>query len=260
MKQIWNKIIRGTEEFFENAGFEKAIIGLSGGIDSAVVAVIAQVALGGENVVGVLMPSPHSSLESMTDSDKLASNLLIETKFVRIDNILDSFVITLDRHFESRNGIIGENIQARIRAVLLMAFCNKYHALLLNTGNKSELYTGYFTLYGDSCGAIAPIGDLYKTDVYKLAHWINKQTDLPDIPKQIIDKPPSAELRHDQKDEDDLPPYDVLDPILRLFIDDNFIRDGIVERGHSRDLVDKIANLICLSEFKRRQSPPVIKL
>ena len=261
MKNIWDKIIKGTAEFFKDAGFKKAVIGLSGGIDSSVVAVIAQQALGYENVTGVTMPSPYSSQGSVDDSEILAQNLLIRLHGMSISKIMDSFNVVLEKLFYGFPvDSTEQNIQARIRAVLLMAICNKYHALLLNTCNKSEEYTGYCTLYGDSCGAVAPIGDLYKTDVYKLAKWINEQPDLPDIPEVIINKAPSAELSHGQKDEDDLPSYDVLDPILGKYVDAKWREEDFILMGYDKDIVEKVVELIKSSEFKRKQSPPVIKV
>lgn len=261
MENIWNAIVDGTKDFIHRAGFKRVVLGLSGGLDSSVVSSIAAIAVGGENVLGVMMPSPFSSGDSLSDATLLADNWGIKTMVIPIDPLMKAFDGALADAFVGENrDTTEENIQARIRAVLLMALSNKFDRLLINTCNKSEDYVGYCTLYGDSCGAIAPIGDLYKTDVYKLAHWINDNPDLPDVPQRILTKEPTAELSQGQKDTDDLPEYDLLDRILRLHVDQNMSEDQIIELGHDRVLVQKIMGLVAGSSYKRDQSPPTIKV
>ncbi|MBU1218280.1 NAD(+) synthase [Myxococcota bacterium] len=260
MDKIWNHIVHETKAFMDNAGFSKVVLGLSGGIDSALTACIACKALGSENVLAILMPSPYSSAGSITDSVELARNWGFETLEIPITSLMREFDASLEGLFAgTKVGIAEENIQARIRAVLLMAVANKQDRLLLNTCNKSEDYTGYATLYGDSCGAIGPIGGLYKTEVYALARWINSNPDLPDIPDAIINKPPSAELREGQLDTDSLPPYDILDAILIELIEKN-ADPAHMETRFNPSVVQKIVRLMKNSEFKRRQSPPVIEI
>lgn len=261
MKKIWNKILTGTKAYLKDNGFDKAIVGLSGGIDSSLVAAIACGVVGPENTLGVMMPSPHSSPESVRDAEALAGNLGIQTMKIPIGKLMDGFNESLSDAFKGYpEDTAEENIQARIRGVLLMALSNKFGSILLNTCNKSEDYVGYCTLYGDSCGGVAPIGDLYKTDVYRLARWINAQPEMPDIPDAVLTKAPSAELRPGQKDVDDLPPYERIDPILKRYVDQNMSETDIVEQGHDHDEVMKVIRLVHASEFKRRQSPPPIPL
>jgi len=264
MQAIWNELVAKTRDFVHEAGFEKAVIGLSGGIDSAVVACIACAALGKENVLGVLMPSPYSSDGSRVDARSLAANwgfavvkLQIHALMALFDSVLDSVV---DR--DDRRVVTGENLQARIRAVLLMALSNEHDRLVLNTCNKSEDWTGYCTLYGDSCGAVAPIGGLYKTEVYALARWVNSAASpaLPVIPVAILDKAPSAELSAGQKDEDELPPYAVLDPILRIFVDEKGTIQDAVAAGFDAPTCARVWELMHGSAFKRKQSAPIIEL
>ncbi|KKN23005.1 hypothetical protein LCGC14_0909230 [marine sediment metagenome] len=262
MQDVWNTLVQKTREFVRQAGFHRVTLGLSGGIDSAVVACIAREALGAQNVLAVMMPSPYSSRGSVDDSRALAAQWDFRVVMVPIGVLMITFDDDLSAVFghEEPRPITKENLQARIRMVLLMAICNEQDRLLLNTCNKSEDYVGYCTLYGDNAGAVAPIGGLYKTEVYSLARWINQNDQLPSIPINIIDKPPSAELSATQLDTDDLPPYEVLDPILRMFIDENKSGHEIVQAGYDVDIVKKIVRLVLLSEFKRKQSPPVIEL
>lgn len=261
MRNIWNEIVDGTKDFIHRAGFKKVLLGLSGGIDSSVVACIAAAAVGQENVLGVMMPSPFSSADSISDATLLADNWSLETMVIPIDSLMKSFDAALADAFVGLNrDATEENIQARIRGVLLMALSNKFQRLLLNTCNKSEDYVGYCTLYGDSCGAVAPIGDLYKTEVYKLANWINTNEELPNIPETVLKKAPSAELKEGQKDTDDLPEYELLDPILKLHVDQNLDEEQIIQKGYESVLVKKIVGLVAGSSFKRDQSPPIIKI
>lgn len=252
-------LIYGIQNFFGKMGFSKAILGSSGGIDSAVVQALATRALGAENVKAILMPSDFSSEGSVLDAKKLSENLKNNFEILPISNVFDSFSQTLKPMFEGLEfGLAEENIQARSRAVLLMAISNKFGHILLNTSNKSEMSVGYTTLYGDMCGSLSVMGDLYKTDVYKLARFINK--DLEIIPYSIIDKAPSAELRPNQKDSDSLPEYDVLDQILELYIEKQKGIEEIVQLGFEFALVNRIIGMVNRSEYKRFQAPPIIRI
>ena len=252
-------LIYGIQNFFGKMGFSKAVLGSSGGIDSAVVQALATRALGAENVKAILMPSDFSSEGSVLDAKKLSENLKNNFEILPISNVFDSFGQTLKPMFEGLEfGLAEENIQARSRAVLLMAISNKFGHILLNTSNKSELSVGYTTLYGDMCGSLSVMGDLYKTDVYKLARFINK--DLEIIPYSIIDKAPSAELRPNQKDSDSLPEYDVLDQILELYIEKQKGIEEIVQLGFESALVNRIIGMVNRNEYKRFQAPPIIRI
>jgi len=256
---IFEAITLGVRDYLKKCGFKKVLIGISGGIDSAIVATIARHSLGAKNVLGVLMPSPHTSAQSMIDAQSLAKNLGIKTLTFEIASLMKNYDKALDGAFKGfKKDITEENIQARIRGNLLMALSNKYEALVLSTGNKSELTVGYTTLYGDMTGGLAVIGDVLKTQVYKLAKWINREGEI--IPKSIIEKAPSAELRPNQKDQDSLPPYDVLDKILSLFIEKHAGPKQIVSKGFDKDLVAKVLSMVASAEFKRRQAPPTLKV
>lgn len=258
--EIWNALVLGTRDYVHKNGFEKVLLGLSGGIDSAVTAVIAVDALGKDNVLGVLMPSPYSSKGSIKDSIKLSRNLGIKTIQLPIKNIMRSYADTLDAAFKGLSrDVTEENIQSRIRGNLLMALSNKYNGLLLTTGNKSELAVGYCTIYGDMCGGLAVISDVPKTMIYKLADWFNKNRNSI-IPKEIIEKPPSAELRPNQKDQDSLPPYEILDNILYKYVDQQRSCDEIVRNGLDEAIVKKVLKMINNAEFKRKQAAPGIKV
>ena len=252
-------LIYGIQNFFGKMGFSKAVLGSSGGIDSAVVQALATRALGAENVKAILMPSDFSSEGSVLDAKKLSENLKNNFEILPISNVFDSFGQTLKPMFEGLEfDLAEENIQARSRAVLLMAISNKFGHILLNTSNKSEMSVGYTTLYGDMCGSLSVMGDLYKTDVYKLARFINK--DLEIIPYSIIDKAPSAELRPNQKDSDSLPEYDVLDQILELYIEKQKGIEEIVQLGFESALVNRIIGMVNRNEYKRFQAPPIIRI
>lgn len=258
--ETWRALVVGTRDYVHKSGFKKAVIGLSGGIDSAVTAVVAAEALGRENVTCVLMPSPYSSQGSIDDSLELVENLGVKGLTLPIEPIMESFTSTLAEPFEGlAPDTTEENIQSRIRGNLLMALSNKFSALLLTTGNKSELAVGYCTIYGDMSGGYAVISDVDKTGVFALARWYNEHVG-PHIPEQIITKPPSAELRPDQKDEDSLPPYAILDEILALHVEHHKSRSEIVDAGYEPETVDHVLGLVRFAEFKRRQAAPGIKL
>lgn len=250
-------IIKGLQDFFAVNGFSKAILGLSGGIDSAVVASLACEAIGRENVWGIALPSQFSTDHSIKDAEELANNLQCRFDIIPIINGYESILQLVEKQFSGTSfGIAEENIQARIRAVVLMALSNKFNYLLLNTSNKSEGSVGYGTLYGDLCGGISVIGDLYKTEVFALARYINRNKEI--IPNNSIIKPPSAELHSGQKDSDSLPEYETLDKILFEFIENSKSASQIIEEGFDKEIVQQIMNLFERSAFKRIQSPPAI--
>ncbi len=252
----------GLKEYLSKSALdEKVIIGLSGGIDSALTACIAAEALGAGNITCAAMPSAFSSDESVTDAQVLAENLGVKLEKIPVEGVYDEYLKTLKPLFKDTSfGLAEENLQARIRGMLLMAISNKFDGLVLNTGNKSELAVGYCTLYGDMVGAIGVITDLYKTEVYEMVRWLNEtyyQKEM--IPQSILDKPPSAELKPDQLDSDSLPPYEVLDPILKLYIERRKSVNEITAEGYDKGTVKKVIRLIHQSEFKRNQAPPALK-
>jgi len=253
-------LVLGTRDYVSKCGFQRVVLGLSGGIDSALTACIAVDALGRENVIGFGMPGPYSSQGSIDDSAALAKNLGIRFETVPICDIFDSYLNSLKPVFAGRGpDVTEENIQARIRGSLMMAMSNKFGALVLTTGNKSEIGVGYCTLYGDMCGGLAVISDVPKTLVYRLARYVNARS--PVIPVSTIEKPPSAELRPDQKDSDSLPPYEILDAILEDYIEDNKSPEAIAtERGYDLALVRKVVRMVDLSEYKRQQAAPGLKI
>ena len=260
MENARKALVLGLRDYVRKCEFSRVLLGLSGGIDSAVTAVLAVEALGPENVLGVLMPSPYSSDHSVNDALQLVRNLGIKHELIPIGEIFEAYRRQLRPVFNNLpEDVTEENLQARIRGALLMALSNKYGYLLLSTGNKSELAVGYTTLYGDSCGGLAPISDVPKTMVFQLAAYLNQETER--IPIHTIEKPPSAELRPNQKDSDSLPPYEVLDPILLAYIEDNLTLDQIVEQtGFDRNLVKKILRMVDNSEYKRKQLPIGLKI
>ena len=256
---IHDALILGLKDYFGKLGLSKAIIGLSGGIDSAVTAVLATRALGKENVSVLLMPSEFSSDHSIEDARILAENLGISYTLFPINDLYNRWLKNLDPHFkELPFGLAEENLQARIRGTLLMAFSNKFGPILLNTSNKSEMAVGYGTLYGDMCGGLSVIGDVYKTEVYELASYINKDEVV--IPVNTLTKAPSAELRPNQKDADSLPDYAVLDKILYLYIEKNQGPNEIISAGFDAALVSRILRLVNINEFKRHQTAPVLRI
>lgn len=256
---IHDALLLGLRDYFGKLGLKQAILGLSGGIDSAVTAVLAARALGPENVRGLLLPSQFSSDHSVDDARQLAENLGIRYDIVPIAPAYESILQTLEPFFEGRPfDLAEENLQARIRALLLMGFSNKFGPILLNTSNKSEAAVGYGTLYGDMCGGLSVLGDVYKTEVYQLAEYINKDGEV--IPRNSIVKPPSAELRPNQKDSDSLPKYDILDQILYQYIDRHQSPQDLIEMGFDEALVRRVLRLVNINEFKRHQTPPILRV
>jgi NAD+ synthase (glutamine-hydrolysing) len=261
LDEIYAALVLGVRDYVRKNGFSDVVIALSGGIDSALTAVVAVDALGAEHVLGISMPTRFTSQASMRDAEELAANLGFRLVTVPIDETFDSFLELLGPHFEGLDrDVTEENLQPRIRSIIVMAFSNKLGHLVLTTGNKSEISVGYVTLYGDSAGGFAPLKDVPKTRVYELARWRNARADGPVIPRHTIERPPSAELRPDQLDSDSLPSYDVLDPILELYVEGERSIEDIVASGFDRATVEKVARLVDRAEYKRRQSPPGIKI
>ncbi|MGZ3811031.1 MAG: NAD+ synthase [Mucilaginibacter sp.] len=259
IEQIHQGLILGIRDYFDKSGFKSAILGLSGGIDSAVVCALAVEALGPQNVMAVLLPSRFSSDHSIKDAEDLVKNIGCKHEIIPIRHITEAFESTLHPQFKNLPfNIAEENIQSRSRAVVLMAMCNKFGYILLNTSNKSEAAVGYGTLYGDMCGGISVIGDVYKTQVFELARHINRKQEI--IPENTIIKPPSAELRPDQKDTDSLPEYDVLDPILMEYIENRCSSGEIIKMGYDENTVRRVLRLVNLAEHKRYQTPPILRV
>jgi len=258
--ELWDALVLGTRDYVRKCGFSKVLVGLSGGIDSALVAAIAVEALGTENVVGIGMPTEYSSLGSIEDARKLAKNLGVRFELLPIHDVFAQFQHVLQPLFAGTPfGLAEENLQPRIRGTLLMALSNKFGALVLTTGNKSEMSTGYCTLYGDMVGALAVIGDVMKTRVYALSRYVNRVKEI--IPWATIEKPPSAELRPGQMDTDSLPPYEVLDPILEAYVERYCSAEQIAEeQGVDVGLVKSVLQLVERSEYKRQQAAPVLKV
>ena len=260
-EEILRALVLGTKDYVTKNGFKKVAIGLSGGIDSALVAAVAVDALGNKNVIGVAMPSIYSSRGSVSDSEKLAHNLGIELVNIPINKTFSSYNEMFSDVFKGKKqDITEENLQARIRGNILMSLSNKFGWLILTTGNKSEMSVGYCTLYGDMAGGFAVIKDVPKTIVYQLSNFYNKSKSKVIIPNSILNKPPSAELRPDQLDTDSLPPYEVLDPILKAYVEDDLSTEEIVSQGYKKSLVQKIIRMVDQNEYKRRQAPPGIKI
>ncbi len=256
---VYKALIMGTRDYVKKCGFKKAVIGLSGGIDSAVTAVIAVKALGKDKVLGVTMPSGFSSKSSIGDSKKLAKKLGIDCKVIPIKSIYNVYMKTMSGIFAGLPfDVTEENLQARIRGKILMAISNKYGYLVLTTGNKSELAVGYCTLYGDMCGGLAVLSDIPKTMVYDLSRYINRRMEI--IPKSTIEKPPSAELRPNQKDQDSLPPYDILDGILKAYVEESKDVNDIIAMGYDASLVRNIIKKVDKNEYKRKQAAPGLKV
>jgi len=259
--EVYDALVLGTRDYILKNGFKKAVVGISGGIDSSLVATIAVDALGASNVTGVIMPSGYSSPGSIKDAGELSTNMGIRTLTVPIEKMFKEYQKALKTVFKgTRTDITEENIQARIRGNILMALSNKFGWLVLATGNKSEMATGYTTLYGDLAGGFAVIKDVPKTMVYELANYRNSLESNPLIPEAVIKKAPSAELKPNQQDRDNLPPYEVLDPILQAYVEEDNNIEQIVEMGFDLETVKKVVRLVDSSEYKRRQSPPGIKI
>jgi NAD+ synthase (glutamine-hydrolysing) len=259
--EVYDALVLGTHDYVIKNGFEKVLIGLSGGVDSSLVTAIAVDALGPNNVIGVLMPSRYSSSGSISDAELLAKNLGIKHITIPIEKVFKAYLDTLEDHFHgTKPNAAEENIQARIRGNILMALSNKFGWLVFTTGNKSEMATGYTTLYGDMAGGFAVIKDVPKTLVYQLTRYRNSLSDQEIIPSSVINKLPSAELRPEQKDTDSLPPYDLLDPVLTAYVEEDRSVEQIVSAGFEEEVVKRAARLVDASEYKRRQSPPGIKI
>ena len=257
---VYSALVLGTRDYMHKCGFEKAIIGLSGGIDSALTAVIAVDAVGSQNVVGVGMPGPYSSQGSIDDARALAKNLGIRFELLSINPAYEAYRKTLHEVFAGqKEDVTEENIQSRARGTLLMALSNKFGAIVLSTGNKSELGVGYCTLYGDMVGGLAVISDVPKTLVYRLSHYVNSRRAV--IPQASLEKPPSAELRPDQKDSDSLPPYEILDAVLEDYVEDSHPAERIAaERGIDIAVVRRVIRLVDRAEYKRQQAAPGLKI
>lgn len=258
-EEAYGALVLGLRDYVRKCGFTRAVIGLSGGIDSALTACVAADALGASNVAGIAMPSRYSSKGSVDDAEALARNLGIGYHLVPIEGIYQSYLEAVTPLFEGRPAdTTEENLQARARGAVLMAYSNKFGAILLTTGNKSELAVGYCTLYGDMAGGLAVISDVPKTLVYRLSNYVNREREI--IPASTMTKPPSAELRPDQRDSDSLPPYDILDPIVQAYVEEHLDAEAIVARGYERQTVIDVLRLIDNSEYKRRQAAPGLKI
>lgn len=260
INSVYQQIIKGVKGYFNDSGFKKATIGLSGGIDSAITSLIVYDAIGEKNISPIFMPTEFTLEESKKNTYKFCENLNLKLIEINITDIINKYLeILCDKFIIKGIGIPEENLQARIRGNLLMWFANRNRALVIATGNRSEILTGYCTLYGDTVGAIAPIGALYKTEVYEIAHWINKERNNI-IPPSILEQEPSAELNLGQKDEEDLQPYEILDSILKLYEDESKSIEDIVNAGFKKEIVEDIVSRIKINIFKRKQLPPVIEL
>lgn len=256
---IYEALVLGIKEYFGKTGLKKAILGLSGGLDSALVLALAVKALGKENVWAVLLPGPYSSQHSVEDALQMARALEVQHDIISINSTVEVLNQSLDPWFaNSPQGIAEENLQARARAIILMGLSNKFGHMLLNTSNKSEIAVGYGTLYGDMCGGLSVIGDIYKTQAYELSHYINSMDQV--IPQNILEKAPSAELKPDQKDSDSLPEYHVLDPILFCYIEKQMSPEQIIRKGHDAAVVNRVIPLVNANEYKRQQSAPVLRV
>jgi NAD+ synthase (glutamine-hydrolysing) len=261
LDEVYQALVLGTRDYTRKNNFAKTLLGLSGGIDSSVTAAIAVAALGAENVVGITMPSKFNSPETIAAAEKLAKNLGIEFLTIPIEPILEQFNQSLQSvaGWDSK-GVAYENLQARIRGCILMSLSNQFGSLVLTTGNKSETAVGYATLYGDTAGGFAVIKDVPKTLVYKLAEHINKITGRQIISEDVLNRPPSAELREGQKDSDALPSYDLLDKILKGYVEEDKSAKQLVESGLPEDVVHRVIRMVDRNEYKRRQSPPGVKI
>lgn len=262
LPEVYDKLIKGIRDYASGNGFTKALVGLSGGVDSSVTCVLAAEALGAKNILGLSMPSKYSTAESEEYARRLADNLYIEFKVMPISIIYDSYLDVLEMDLAKDEAeeveIYHQNLQARIRGNILMAFSNRFGHLVLATGNKSEAMMGYCTLYGDTVGGLAVLSDILKTSVYQLAEYINRNAEI--IPKEIIERVPSAELKPGQKDEDNLPPYEVLDPILHYYLEEGLSPEELKNKGFEKDVIEEVIHAIKRTEYKRNQLPPGIKV
>jgi NAD+ synthase (glutamine-hydrolysing) len=259
IEMVHDALVMGISDYVRKSGFKSALLGLSGGIDSALTTVLAVEALGAENVLGIGLPSPYSSAESLEDAAALAHNCGCRFEVIEIETLFDEYLQRLAPLFEGLpEDVTEQNIQARIRGNLLMALSNKFGHLLLTTGNKSEMAVGYCTLYGDMSGGLAVIADVPKQLVYELARFINREREI--IPARILDKPPSAELKPDQRDQDDLPPYEILDQILELYLEQGLGKDAIIGQGFAEEIVEDVIRRIRINEYKRKQAPMGLKV
>src|SRR6185437_15750681 len=260
-EELYRALVLGVGDYVRKNGFERVVVALSGGIDSALVALVAVDALGGDRVTFVSMPSPYSSEGTKGDARAIAENLGSEFLELGIEQAMQGFDELLAPAFNGAEpDITEENLQARIRGNVVMALSNKFGWLVLTTGNKSEMSVGYATLYGDMAGGFAVLKDVFKNDVYKLTRWRNEKEGRELVPSSVLDRAPSAELRYEQRDEDSLPPYDVLDPILEAYVEQDLDAEEIVRQGFSRDDVDKVIRLVDLAEYKRRQAAPGVRV
>jgi NAD+ synthase (glutamine-hydrolysing) len=258
-QQLFAALSLGIRDYISKCGFKSAIVGLSGGIDSALVAALAAEALGPDKVMGISMPARYSSQGSLSDAEILAKNLGIRYEILPVEMVFLSVEKQLAKVFAgTKPNEAEENVQSRLRGVTLMALSNKFGGLVLTTGNKSEMAVGYCTLYGDMCGALAPLADVFKMDVYRISRWVNREREI--IPAASLTKPPSAELRPDQKDQDSLPPYEVLDQILDAYVVQNLSKPEIIRRGFDAAVVNDVINKVTFSEYKRRQAAPGLKV
>jgi NAD+ synthase (glutamine-hydrolysing) len=261
VEEVYRALVLGTRDYLEKNGFERVVIGLSGGIDSSLVAAVAVEALGAEYVTGVSMPSRYSSEGSKSDAQQLAENLGIRYLTIPIEPAFKAYQEMLAESFAGTpEGLAEENMQARVRGMILMALSNKFGWLVLTTGNKSEMAVGYATLYGDMAGGFAVIKDVPKMLVYAICAWLNECAGRPIVPEAVLTKAPSAELRPDQKDEDSLPPYPVLDAILEAYVEQDRSADEIAAQGHDAETVARVIRMVDIAEYKRRQAPPGVKI
>src|SRR3954447_22653808 len=260
-EEVYGALVLGLRDYVEKNGFDHVVVALSGGIDSALVVLIAVDALGADRVSVVVMPSPHSSDDTQSDARTIAGNLGVELIEISIAEAMTSYQQALSESFEGTEpGIAEENLQARIRGNLVMALSNKFGWLVLTTGNKSELSVGYATLYGDMAGGFAVLKDVFKGWVYRLVRWRNEREGRELVPGSVLERPPSAELRYEQRDDETLPPYDVLDPILEGYIEEDLDAQQLITRGLSDEDVERVIRLVDLAEYKRRQAPPGIRI
>ena len=260
-EEVYTALVTGLRDYVEKNGFERVVLALSGGIDSALAALLAVDALGSDRVVCVTMPSPYSSEGTRADARAIAENIGAELMELPIEPLMKAYDEALEETFAGREpDITEENLQARARGNLMMALSNKFGWLVLTTGNKSEMSVGYATLYGDMAGGFAVLKDVYKGWVYRLVRWRNERAGRELVPGSVLERPPSAELRYEQRDDESLPPYEALDAILEEYIEEDLDADQIVRLGHSREDVERVIRLVDLAEYKRRQAPPGIKI